>query len=43
MRQFLDQLGAVPGGMSPAEFVTLIAGETALWRDIAAAGGIEKN
>jgi tripartite-type tricarboxylate transporter receptor subunit TctC len=43
MRQFLDQLGAVPGGMPPAEFVSLIAEETALWRDIAAAGGIEKN
>ncbi len=40
MRDFLAGQGATPGGLAPAAFASLIAAETALWRDVAAKAGI---
>ncbi|MDQ1079430.1 tripartite tricarboxylate transporter substrate binding protein [Pseudoroseomonas cervicalis] len=42
MRAFIAELGSEPGGIAPDAFARLIREETARWRDIAAAGGIEK-
>lgn len=42
MRQFLDELGALPSGQSPSEAATILAAETEKWREIAASGGIER-
>jgi tripartite-type tricarboxylate transporter receptor subunit TctC len=42
MRQFLDDLGALPGGQSPEQAATILAAETERWREVAASGGIER-
>lgn len=42
MRDFLASLASSPGGMPPAAFATLLAEETALWRDVATTSGIER-
>ncbi len=42
MRAFIAELGSEPGGITPEAFSRLLREETARWRDVAAAGGIEK-
>lgn len=42
MKAFITDLGSEPGGISPAAFSALLAEEAARWRDVAAAGGIER-
>ncbi|MFC3125487.1 Bug family tripartite tricarboxylate transporter substrate binding protein [Pseudoroseomonas globiformis] len=42
MKAFIAELGSEPGGIAPAEFSRLIQEETARWRKVAAAGGVEK-
>lgn len=42
MAAFIADLGSTPGGIEPAAFGRLLADEAARWRDIAAAGGIER-
>jgi tripartite-type tricarboxylate transporter receptor subunit TctC len=42
VRDFLASLASEPGGMPPAAFAALLAEETALWRDVAATSGIER-
>jgi tripartite-type tricarboxylate transporter receptor subunit TctC len=40
VRQRLDNLGGVPGGMPPAEFAKRIADEVGKWKDVVAATGV---
>lgn len=42
MKGFIADLGSEPGGIAPDAFARLIQEETVRWRDVAAAGGIEK-
>jgi tripartite-type tricarboxylate transporter receptor subunit TctC len=42
MRQFLDELGALPGGQNPKQAATILTAETERWREIASSGGIER-
>jgi tripartite-type tricarboxylate transporter receptor subunit TctC len=42
MKGFIADLGSEPGGIAPDAFSRLLTEETTRWRDVAAAGGIEK-
>lgn len=42
MKAFIAELGSEPGGIAPAAFSALLAEEAARWREVAAAGGIER-
>ena len=42
MREFLTTIASEPGGMPPEAFATLLAEETARWRDVAGGAGIER-
>jgi tripartite-type tricarboxylate transporter receptor subunit TctC len=42
MKAFIADLGSEPGGIAPDAFSRLLTEETTRWRDVAAAGGIEK-
>ena len=42
MRDFLASLASEPGGMPPTAFASLLAEETARWRDVANGAGIER-
>lgn len=42
MRAFLASLAAEPGGMAPDAMASLLARETALWRDVAARAEIQR-
>ena len=42
MRGFLATIASEPGGMPPDAFATLLAEETARWRDVAGGAGIER-
>ncbi|WP_426955443.1 Bug family tripartite tricarboxylate transporter substrate binding protein [Muricoccus radiodurans] len=41
-KSFLTSVGSEPGGLEPDAFARLIGEETALWRDVALSGGIER-
>lgn len=42
MKSFIADLGSEPGGITPAAFARVLAEEVERWREIAAAGGIER-
>jgi tripartite-type tricarboxylate transporter receptor subunit TctC len=42
MQEFLATIASEPGGMPPEAFATLLAEETARWRDVAGGAGIER-
>ena len=42
MRAFIADLGSEPGGIDPVAFSALVRDEATRWRDVAAAGGIER-
>ncbi|WP_198380665.1 tripartite tricarboxylate transporter substrate binding protein [Roseomonas sp. KE2513] len=42
MKAFIADLGSEPGGIAPAAFSALLTEEAARWREVAAAGGIER-
>lgn len=42
MRTFVAELGSEPGGITPAAFAEVLTQETGRWREVVAAGGIER-